>query len=216
MQYKTAWVLSHKLREAMATEVKGYKLGGVGKTVEVDGGYFGGYIKPANHKENRRDRRLVRNQNGKRQCVVVIRERDGMVMPSAFKSEAAAHSYIRNHVAAGHRDHGRRRQLAGTTCTAATWSSGSTTRWPTAWTAPARTAPRASSAACAGPRSGTTTTSPASTWPATRRRARGARATAGRATGRRPGRGGAGAGGAAERGLLRVLAACYRKIFHFR
>jgi transposase-like protein len=101
VQYKTAWVLSHKLREAMATEVKGYKLGGVGKVVEVDGAYFGGYVKPANHKENRRDRRLAKNQNGKRQCVVVIRERDGMVMPSAFPTEGSALAYIRNHVAAG-------------------------------------------------------------------------------------------------------------------
>jgi len=100
VQYKTAFVLSHKLREAMSTEVKGYKLGGAGKTVEVDGAYFGGYVKPANHKENRRDRRLVKNQNGKRQCVVVIRERDGMVMPSAFPTEGSALAYIRNHVAA--------------------------------------------------------------------------------------------------------------------
>ncbi len=37
VQCKTAWVLTHKLREAMATEVRGYKLGGVGKRVEVDG-----------------------------------------------------------------------------------------------------------------------------------------------------------------------------------
>ncbi len=101
VQYKTAWVLAHKLREAVATEVKGYELGGVGKTVEVDGAYFGGYVKPANHKENRRDRRLAKNQNGKRQCVVVIRQRDGMVMPSAFKTEGSALAYIRNHVAAG-------------------------------------------------------------------------------------------------------------------
>ncbi len=101
VQYKTAWVLSHKLREAMATEVKGYRLGGAGKVVEVDGAYFGGYVKPANHKENRRDRRLARNQNGKRQCVVVIRERDGMVMPAAFPTEGSALAYIRNHVAAG-------------------------------------------------------------------------------------------------------------------
>ncbi len=57
--YKAAFVLAHKLREAMATEVKGYKLGGDGKVVEVDGGYFGGYVKPANWKENRRDRRLA-------------------------------------------------------------------------------------------------------------------------------------------------------------
>ena len=100
VQYKTAFVLSHKLREAMASEVKGYKLGGAGKTVEVDGAYFGGYVKPANHKENRRDRRLVKNQTGKRQCVVVIRERDGMVMPAAFPTEGSALAYIRNHVAA--------------------------------------------------------------------------------------------------------------------
>lgn len=77
VQYKTAFVLAHKLREALASEVKGYQLGGTGKTVEVDGAYFGGYAKPANHRENRRDRRLVRNQTGKRQCVVVIRQRDG-------------------------------------------------------------------------------------------------------------------------------------------
>lgn len=101
VQYKTAFVLAHKLREAMATEAKGYKLGGEGKVVEVDGAYFGGYVKPANWKENRRDRRLAKNQNGKRQCVVVIRQRDGMVMPSAFKSEGAALSYIKNHVALG-------------------------------------------------------------------------------------------------------------------
>ena len=74
-------------------------LGGPGKVVEIDGGYFGGYVKPANHKENRRDRRLVRNQTGKRQCVVVIRERDGKVLPAAFRSESAALSFIRNRVA---------------------------------------------------------------------------------------------------------------------
>jgi len=99
VQYKTAFVLSHKLREAMATEVKGYQLGGPGKVVEIDGGYFGGYVKPANHKGNRVDRRLARNQNGKRQCVVVIRERDGHVLPAAFRSESAALSFIRNRVA---------------------------------------------------------------------------------------------------------------------
>ena len=44
VQYKTAWVLAHKMREALASEVKGYQLGGVGKIVEVDGAYFGGYI----------------------------------------------------------------------------------------------------------------------------------------------------------------------------
>jgi hypothetical protein len=99
VQYKTAFVLAHKMREAMATEVKGHQLGGVGKVVEIDGGYFGGYVKPANERANRVDRRLARNQNGKRQCVVVIRERDGHVLPAAFRSEGAALSFIRNRVA---------------------------------------------------------------------------------------------------------------------
>ena len=57
--YKTAFVLAHKLREAMAEEMNGRVVGGAGKVAEVDGGYFGGYIKPANHKENRRDRRTT-------------------------------------------------------------------------------------------------------------------------------------------------------------
>ena len=105
VQYKTAFVLAHKLREAMSTEVRGHMLGGPGKVVEIDGGYFGGYVKPANHKENRRDRRLARNQNGKRQCVVVIRQRDGKVLPAAFpvrerrtfRSSAPGRSRDRDH-----------------------------------------------------------------------------------------------------------------------
>src|SRR5580692_11148392 len=74
-QYKTAFVLPHKLREAIASEMKGMHVGGEGKVAEVDGGYFGGYVKPANHVENRRDRHLAINQNGKRRVVIAIRER---------------------------------------------------------------------------------------------------------------------------------------------
>src|SRR3984885_14338583 len=59
VQYKTSFVLLHKLREAMASELKGMRLGGRDKTVEVDGGYFGGYVKPSNRVEHRRDRRLA-------------------------------------------------------------------------------------------------------------------------------------------------------------
>jgi hypothetical protein len=49
---------------------------------EADGEYFGGYVKPANQKEYRRDRRLSRNQNGKRTVVVAIRERGGNSVPA--------------------------------------------------------------------------------------------------------------------------------------
>jgi transposase-like protein len=41
-QYKTAFVLAHKLREAMASEIRGIHLGGAGTIGEIDGGYFGG------------------------------------------------------------------------------------------------------------------------------------------------------------------------------
>ena len=101
VSYKCAFVLLHKLREAMAEELKGRIVGGEGKVAEVDGGYFGGYVKPANHKENRRDRRLLRNQNGKRKAVVIIRERNGNSIPAVFKSEAQATAFIASHVAKG-------------------------------------------------------------------------------------------------------------------
>jgi hypothetical protein len=70
--------------------MSGVHLGGDGETVEVDGGYFGGYVKPANHKGNRRDRRKAQNQAGKRRVVVVVRERGGQTLPAVFKSESAA------------------------------------------------------------------------------------------------------------------------------
>ncbi len=101
VSYKCAFVLLHKLREAMAEELKGRVVGGEGKVVEADGGYFGGYVKPANYRENRRDRRLRPNQSGKRQVVVVVRERDGSSLPAVFRSEAHALDFIRRRVAKG-------------------------------------------------------------------------------------------------------------------
>src|SRR5947209_3632489 len=101
VQYKTAFVLAHKLREAMAAEMKGRIMGGPGKVAEIDGGYFGGYIKPAILRENRIDRRLVRHQTGKRKVVVVVRERDGRTLPAVCMSESAALSFISSRVAKG-------------------------------------------------------------------------------------------------------------------
>ena len=99
--YKTCFVLAHKLREAMAEELKGRTVGGEGKVAEVDGGYFGGYLKPANHVENRRDRRLAINQNGKRRVVVIVRERNGNSVPAVFRTEASAQSWIKARIAKG-------------------------------------------------------------------------------------------------------------------
>ena len=89
------------MREAMAAEMRARQLGGEGKEAEIDGGYFGGYVKPANRLENRRDRRKTENQSGKRRVVVIIRERGGDSLPAVFKSEGAAQAFIRAHVKPG-------------------------------------------------------------------------------------------------------------------
>ena len=99
--YKCAFVLLHKLREAMAEELRGRVIGGEGKVAEVDGGYFGGYSKPANLRENRRDRRLGHNQTGKRKVVVIVRERGGNSVPAVFRTEGKALSFIRSRIAKG-------------------------------------------------------------------------------------------------------------------
>jgi transposase-like protein len=87
VQYKTAFVLAHKLREAIGKGVHAEEISG---EVEIDGVYVGGYVKPANYKENRRDRRKAENQTGKRRVVVVMRERNGTTLPFVFKSEDAS------------------------------------------------------------------------------------------------------------------------------
>lgn len=101
MSHKACWVLLHKVREAMAEEFKGRKIGGEGKVAETDGAYFGGYVRPANFKENRRDRRLWRNKSGKRQSVIIVRERNGNSLPAVFKSESAALSWIKSRIQPG-------------------------------------------------------------------------------------------------------------------
>jgi transposase-like protein len=95
VQYKTAFVLSHKLREAMALEQAGRQLNGV---VEIDGGYFGGHVRPENRKEDRKDRRLKANSSGKRQCVVIMRERGGRSLPFVVRVEGDAVPMVRDHV----------------------------------------------------------------------------------------------------------------------
>jgi transposase-like protein len=101
VSYKCAFVLLHKLREAMAEEMKGRVVGGEGKVAEVDGGYFGGYVKPANMKADRLDRRFTRNQSGKRKVVVIVRERSGNSVPAVFSRESRAAAFIRARIAKG-------------------------------------------------------------------------------------------------------------------
>jgi ISXO2-like transposase domain len=101
LAYKSAFVLCHKMREAMAEEMKGRVIGDDHDEASVDGAYFGGHIRPANIREHRIDRRLWKNQNGKRKVVVVIREHGGETLPGVFASEGAALSWIKSRVQKG-------------------------------------------------------------------------------------------------------------------
>jgi transposase-like protein len=95
---KTAFVLLHKLRCALTSNSAATILTGV---VEVDGGWFGGHIRPENHRVARIDRRRREHQNGKRRCVVVMRQRGGPTVTAIVKHEAEAVPIIRRRVARG-------------------------------------------------------------------------------------------------------------------
>ncbi len=96
VQYKTAWVLAHKLREAMSKDVHtGEILQG---EVEMDGAYFGGHIRPANMKDKRVDRRKAKYQTGKRRVVVAMRERAGRTLPFVTLTEAEGVELAKLHI----------------------------------------------------------------------------------------------------------------------
>jgi hypothetical protein len=94
---KSAFVLLHKLREAMGAVVSdGDELAG---EVEIDGAYFGSRIRAANRLA---DRLQQRREDSNRQVVVVARERGlGRTIPWVVSRESAAVPMIRRNVASG-------------------------------------------------------------------------------------------------------------------
>ena len=70
VQYKTAWVLAHKIRESLLDYHDNEKLEGV---CEIDGVYVNGYIRPKNQKDKRVDRRKVHKPN--KRTIISIRQR---------------------------------------------------------------------------------------------------------------------------------------------
>ena len=71
VQYKTAFVLMHKLRESLMVQREEAPLSG---EVQMDGAYVGGHVRPRNKKEDRVDRRLAENQSPDKRCILVMRE----------------------------------------------------------------------------------------------------------------------------------------------
>lgn len=98
VDYKTAFVLLHKVRESI--ELARGK-GALSGNVEVDGAYFGGYVKPANERKDRKDRRKKINQSGKRQVVIALRETKGRTLTFIRKSEAEGVNLVNEHVERG-------------------------------------------------------------------------------------------------------------------
>ena len=98
VQPKTAFVLAHKLREAIAAETTHHKLAG---EVEVDGAYFGGHIRPANRVEDRVDRRRVEHQTGTRRVVIAARQRGGRTLTAVVRSEADGVAFVQQVAANG-------------------------------------------------------------------------------------------------------------------
>ena len=92
-EYKTGYVLQQKYREGILHSMRDGLLTG---DVEIDGGWFGGYIKPENRKINRVDRRLKANLNGKRRVVVGARERreGGRMVVGVFDTEDQACAWL--------------------------------------------------------------------------------------------------------------------------
>ena len=60
VQYKTAFVLAHKIRESLMEQRDMAQLTG---EVHIDGAYVNGHIRPKNKKADRIDRRLAIHQN---------------------------------------------------------------------------------------------------------------------------------------------------------
>jgi transposase-like protein len=71
VQYKSAFVMMHKIRESLMVQRDETALNG---EVQLDGAYTNGSIRPENRAEDRVDRRLAEHQNPDKRCVLVMRE----------------------------------------------------------------------------------------------------------------------------------------------
>jgi len=76
VQYKTAFVLTHKIRESLMEQRDDAQLSG---EIHMDGAYVNSHIRPKNKKEDRVDRRLVENQRADKRCVFVMRQKINVI-----------------------------------------------------------------------------------------------------------------------------------------
>src|SRR5258705_5400464 len=96
VSYKTAFVLAHKLREALSLETRELVLD---TAVEIDGAYVGGHVRPANARVDRVDRRLTANRAPSRRSVVALCQRNGRILADVFGREADSLAFARSRIA---------------------------------------------------------------------------------------------------------------------
>ena len=72
VQYKTAFILAHKIRESLIEQRETEPLSG---EVHIDGAYVNGHVRPKNRKVERVDRRLAKHQSPNKRCILVLRQR---------------------------------------------------------------------------------------------------------------------------------------------
>jgi transposase-like protein len=98
ISYKTAFVLIHKLREAIGAETASMMLSG---TVEVDGAYVGGHVRPLNKSADRIDRRLRENRRAERRSVIALRQRGGRILTDVFARESEGVAFATARISPG-------------------------------------------------------------------------------------------------------------------
>lgn len=101
VHYRTAFVLCHKLRDAMRQENGQIKPNG---PVAVDGSEIGGHVRPKNTKKSEKDHRKVPyTDKRKSKFAVVIREKTGQrrSIPRVFSHESQSKDFIRSVVPKG-------------------------------------------------------------------------------------------------------------------
>ena len=85
----TAFVIAHKIREAMVSDTAAVTLTG---EVEIDGCYTGKYWRKANNIEDRRHRNYAPSRNKK--VVIVARERNGVAITTVVKQETLGVPFV--------------------------------------------------------------------------------------------------------------------------
>lgn len=84
VQYKTAFVLAHKIRESLIEHRDNDPLDG---EVHMDGTYVNGTIREKNKKEDRIDRRLAEHQKPTKRCVFVMRQKNNKTLTFVMRAE---------------------------------------------------------------------------------------------------------------------------------